>query len=222
MTNDKSRAILNLAIVVIFAALVNWVSYQFYPDYSGPITATLTVLLCTTLLWRNHQKWSDLGLRRLENPSKLLWQVPLVLVSSIAALAITNQLLSLLIEIPAPVQQSRFEGMAGNVPMFLMWVAYGWIVGGFMEEMIFRGFILNHVLKIFEGSKSKVYIAVFSQAFLFGLVHFYNRGIFGALMILIAGMVIGFLYIKFGKNLWPMILAHGIMDTLSFLEDFLA
>ncbi len=112
--------------------------------------------------------------------------------------------------------------MAGNVPMFLMWVAYGWIVGGFMEEMIFRGFILHHVLKIFEGSRSKFFIAVFSQAFLFGLVHFYNRGIIGGLMILIAGLVIGFLYLRFGKNLWPVILAHGIMDTLSFLEDFLA
>ena len=56
--------------------------------------------------------------------------------------------------------QSRFVDMAGNFPMFLMWVLIGWMVGGFFEEMIFRGFILGHLEKIFGHFKWATALAV--------------------------------------------------------------
>jgi membrane protease YdiL (CAAX protease family) len=89
--------------------------------------------------------------------------------------------------------------------------------------MIFRGFLFGHIEKIFGYFRWATAVAVIGQAFLFcGLVHFYNRGLVGGLTIFCVGLVLGVLYIKLGRNLWPLILAHGIIDTLSFLEDFLA
>ncbi len=220
MSKSQRIVLRTLITVVFFGAIINWWSYQILPNFSGPITATLVVLLCTFLLRKNSTKWTDFGLSKVERPIKLLWQVPLVMVLTIAAGILANLLFSSLFEIQS-ISQSRFEELEGNLPLFLMWSTIGWIVGGFMEEMIFRGFLLGHFEKLFIGHNWAIIAAVCLQAFLFGVIHFYNRGIVGGLTIFVVGLVLGLLYIKLGRNLWPLILAHGIIDTLSFLEDYL-
>jgi len=220
MSESQKSVLRNLIIVVLFGATINLLSYQILPNYSGPITATLVVLLCTFLLRKENKRWSDFGLSKMEKPIKLLWQVPLVLILTIAAGLLASLLISSFFEVD-PVIQSRFKEIEGNLSLFLMWSTIGWIVGGFMEEMIFRGFLIGHFEKLFKDSKWATILAICSQAFLFGAIHFYNRGITGGFPIFIVALVLGLLYIKLGRKLWPLILAHGIVDTLSFLEDFL-
>ncbi len=220
MSKSPKTISLILLSVILFAGIVNWFSYQFFPHYAGPITATLVVIWCTLILRKYDEKWADYGLTKVKSPIRLLWQVPLVLVLTIAAGVLANFLFSSLFE-TNPVSQSRFEGMEGNLVLFLMWVAIGWMVGGFFEEMIFRGFLLNHFEQLFGKTNRATFMAICSQAFLFGLIHFYNRGWAGGFTIFVVALVMGLLYIRLGRNLWPLILAHGIVDTLSFLEDYL-
>jgi membrane protease YdiL (CAAX protease family) len=218
----KSQTILlkNILTIILSGILLNWLTYQLAPDYSGPITATLLVIICTIIIRKSKEKWTDYGLIQVEKPVTLLWKVPLIMILTIAAGVIASKVFSSIFESSA-IAQSRFEGMEGNLTMFLTWVVIGWVVGGFFEEMIFRGFLLNNFEKLFGKTQRATILAVLSQAFLFGLVHFYNRGIVGGLTIFVVAIVLGFLYIRLGRNLWPLIIAHGIIDTLSFLEDFL-
>jgi membrane protease YdiL (CAAX protease family) len=60
-------------------------------------------------------------------------------------------------------------------------------------------------------------MAVLLQAVLFGAVHAYNRGLFGFLVLGAVGAVLGTFYLVFQRNLWPVILAHGLGNTLGFL-----
>lgn len=210
----------SLIIVISFGAVVNFLVYQFQPDLAGPITASSLMLVSSILLYNDGLRWSDLGLRKMRKPYRLIWQVPTTFILTLAAALIGNFLFSSVFGEVVPYQ-TRFEGMEGNVMMFIKWVVIGWIVGGFFEELIFRGFLLHYFEKVFESNKYATLIAVLAQGFIFGLVHFYNRGIVGALSIFIVSLVLGSLYLKFKRNLWPLILAHGIMDTLSFLEEFL-
>ncbi|GMN09561.1 hypothetical protein MTsPCn9_16040 [Croceitalea sp. MTPC9] len=220
MLNTQNKASLNLWIVVLSGCFLNRLTYQFLPDYSGPITATILIILCTVLIKSSKQQWSEYGLLKPKKPLRLLWKVLLVMVLTIAAGVLASKVFGSLFDSNA-IAQTRFEGMEGNIPMFVMWVVIGWVVGGFFEEMIFRGFLLNNFEKLFDRSKWATVLAIIAQAFLFGLVHFYNRGIVGGLTIFTVAIVLGILYIRFGRNLWPLIIAHGIIDTLSFLEDFM-
>ncbi|RDY59912.1 CPBP family intramembrane glutamic endopeptidase [Flagellimonas nanhaiensis] len=210
----------SILFVIIAGAIINFTTYQLTQDYAGPITAICIALICTWILAQNKMGWSDFGLRKMEKPIRLLWQVPMTFVLTILAAAGSSYLFSMVFGDPIP-DQSRFEGMEGNLPMFIKWVLISWVVGAFLEEMIFRGFVLNVVEELMENFKYPTTVAVLSQGFLFGLVHFYNRGIVGALIIFSISLVLGFLYIKFRRNLWPLILAHGIMNMLSFIGEYM-
>jgi membrane protease YdiL (CAAX protease family) len=210
----------NLLIVILSGGILNWLIYQFFPDYSGPITATLLFIVCTVLIKKSNGKWAEYGFLKPNKPVSLLWKAPMVMILTIVTGVLASKGFSWVFESNA-LAQTRFEGLEGNLPLFLLWVVIGWVVGGFFEEMIFRGFLLNNFEKLFGKNRNAITLAILSQAFIFGLAHFYNRGIVGGLTIFVVAIVLGILYIKFGRNLWPLIIAHGIIDTLSFLEDFL-
>ena len=54
---------------------------------------------------------------------------------------------------------------------------------------------------------------------MFGLSHF-GQGITGVSENFIDGMILGALYLKFGRKLAVPIIAHGVTDTVDFLLIF--
>jgi uncharacterized protein len=62
--------------------------------------------------------------------------------------------------------------------------------------------------------------AVVAQALLFGAAHFYlgTRGIATAFA---AGLVYGLVYVCNGRNFLPLIVTHGLTDTMSLLAIYL-
>jgi membrane protease YdiL (CAAX protease family) len=58
-------------------------------------------------------------------------------------------------------------------------------------------------------------LAVVLQALLFGLSH-YKQGQTGVLLACVVGLVCGIFYAR-GCNLWPLIVCHGLLDTLSLV-----
>ena len=58
------------------------------------------------------------------------------------------------------------------------------------------------------------------QAILFGLIHWY-QGIPGIVLTGTVGLIFGAFYFLPGRNLWPLILAHGIINSISFTIIFL-
>ena len=65
-----------------------------------------------------------------------------------------------------------------RIPTYMMWVFFAIAVGGFAEEMIFRGFLINRVETLLTNKapilKSSVLsiIAIILPALLFGFAHF--------------------------------------------------
>jgi membrane protease YdiL (CAAX protease family) len=53
----------------------------------------------------------------------------------------------------------------------------------------------------------------------FGLVHFYE-GPLGILLTGLTGLLFGLIYMRSGRNLWVAIIAHGLVNTLTFLLIF--
>jgi len=113
---------------------------------------------------------------------------------------------------PTPVP-SFMAYVRGNVSGFLLWLAIGLGVGGFMEELLFRGFLLNRVAEMLGGSSSALGVGIVAQAVLFGLLHLYaapSCACSRASRRWRAGIV----YLLVKRNLWPLIVAHAVWNSV--------
>jgi membrane protease YdiL (CAAX protease family) len=114
-----------------------------------------------------------------------------------------------------PAQRlEAFAGLQGNLAFYLvLLIPIAWGTAAFGEEIIFRGFILRRLADAFGGGRAAELGALLAQAALFGIGHAYlgPRGVLNAGAL---GLLAGMCYLINGRNLWPVIVAHGLVDTV--------
>lgn len=92
----------------------------------------------------------------------------------------------------------------GQVVLMMLFVA-------FYEELVARGALLARCQALLGG----IWLPVLLSSLLFGLGHAY-QGWMGVLQTMLAGVVLARLTLYWG-TLWPAILAHGALNSLSLL-----
>jgi membrane protease YdiL (CAAX protease family) len=105
------------------------------------------------------------------------------------------------------------EGDLGNYLLFL--IPIGWGTAAFGEELLVRGFLLARFSAL-VGTAWGVVL----QAGLFTLGHAY-QGVTGMVNIFAVGLILGVVTLRAGGNLWPAIVAHGLIDTLGLTLIYL-
>ena len=113
------------------------------------------------------------------------------------------------------LDEKTFAALKGNLPLFLMIVPSIWLFAAFGEEFLFRGYLLTRLAQIFGGSRAAWILAVIGQAIAFGLAHWY-QGPVGMFPIAVGAALSGAVSVIWGRNLWPVMIAHGLIDTLGF------
>lgn len=102
--------------------------------------------------------------------------------------------------------------LRGNLGAYLLWLGIGWVVGGLLEETLFRGFLLTRVAALVgSGSLGKL-LGLLTTSLAFGLCHLY-QGWSGVLSTSLIGAVFGVIFLGSGRNLWYPILTHGFVNT---------
>lgn len=113
-----------------------------------------------------------------------------------------------------------------SMEIILFIVAMGMV--GIAEELIFRGVLLNGCLDFFgESTVSSIRKAIVISSFIFGVFHIFNvligasltGSIVQAINAIVLGMMLGAIYVRSGKNLWPCIVIHGFHDCVSFMQS---
>jgi uncharacterized protein len=174
------------------------------------------IAAATLLLRFSGRRWADAGLRKVK-PLRFLLGIPLGLA---AAFAIAFALSKLGIEgTPAG---DWYLALRGNLALYLFFlIPVTWGTAAFGEEMLFRGFFLDALLRLF-GSSGPIAttIAIIVQAVIFGLLHLY-QGPAGAAVAGALGLVLGFIWWYSGRNLWAGIVVHGILDSVSITVLYL-
>lgn len=102
--------------------------------------------------------------------------------------------------------------LKGNPVLLAKRVALSVVIVGPVEEFIFRGFLFLRLTKLFGGSTVAVVAALLLQAGLFGLSHAYQH-LFGIVLTTSLGIFFGFLYVMLRRNLWTIIIGHGVYDA---------
>ncbi|MGY8915563.1 MAG: CPBP family intramembrane glutamic endopeptidase [Flavobacteriales bacterium] len=111
---------------------------------------------------------------------------------------------------------SKFGDLKGNWNRFFLIIPFIWLES-MLEELLDKGFLMNWIEKLFSMTSLATVIAVVLQAIIFGFRHsndFSERSI----TVGIIGLIMGIAYVNFGRNLWPLIIAHCILNSISMVE----
>ena len=209
---SKLVLLLELAIVALI----------FLADLHGHVffSKTLYLFLFAWLALRLRRKgWRDVGLVR-----PVSWRNA-VLAGVLAGAGI--ELLELFVTQPLLVKftgkmpdLSLFYQLHGNARLLLLGLVLTWTVAAFGEEMVNRGYLMNRVADLGNGSRAMWAVSLVVVSAVFGWGHFY-QGVTGQVENAIDGLLLGALYLACGRNLWAPIIAHGVTDTVDMLLLFL-
>jgi len=119
-----------------------------------------------------------------------------------------------------PLDYSFFKQLNGNTVAFLLSLPLVWIMGGFFEEVIFRGFLLNQLIRILGNNKLAIVISLLVTAVFFGFMHSY-QGVSGIWLTGTIGLMLGIIFIINKRNLWINIMVHGLIDTVAMTVFYL-
>jgi uncharacterized protein len=184
--------------------------------YAGPISLLASVLVASWCLRRNSESWSELGLKKPAKLGKMLMWSLILLVLTMASGIVIELIVSTAIgdraESIDPRYANRFADLPGNLASYLYWVVVSWVVGGFLEEMLFRGMLISRFERLFSAFPFASWTAVLLQSILFGQQHYYYQGWSGALATGGLALISGVFYLLLKRTLWPLILSHGMAN----------
>ena len=190
----------------------------------GPIAVNLAyvlgILLASLVLRSRGTGWREIGLARPHSWRRtVLLGVGLAAGTILAIVALRGIRLNLPGPAIGPSDQSQYNPLRGDLPLLLTMLALSWTTIAFGEEMLFRAFLTSGLAGLFQPSKARWALALVGSSVAFGLIH-YDWGLAGMVETTLMGLFLGFAYLRTGRNLWVMIVAHGLMNTLKFVLVF--
>lgn len=115
-----------------------------------------------------------------------------------------------------PHDYSIVEGVRGSLQGLILTVLLIWVTVAFMEEILFRGFLMTELVKVLGSSGWALTANIVFTSVVFGLAHWY-QGRSGVLSSGTIGLLISLMFVYSGFNLWLVILVHGFIDTTYLL-----
>jgi hypothetical protein len=199
---------------------------EIYFSQIGFIANALLTSLSTLVIasWRMKVRgvtWKQLGLAKPTNLATTLMHTVIILVTVVATIITFEVLKDQLPFVIAPDTSnesavSKFGALKGNFALLLGILPFIWIES-FLEELLDRGFMMNWFEGLFSKTSINIILAVLIQAAIFGFRHSYDLSA-RSITVGLIGLVMGIAYYSFGRNLWPLIIAHCVLNTMSMLE----
>lgn len=183
-----------------------------------PLRMLAVVLLATWLLRLDGRGWRDVGLTW---PTRIRRGTVLVIggyvvIALLSGLVLKGVLPALHLAPPSAAPLSKVHGDPVEYAFWMLPMTWG--SAAFGEEMLFRGFIFDR-LRVLVGDRGAS-LALALQAIVFGAAHMS----LGASSMIVAGTIgaaMGGIYLLAGRKLWPCILLHGLIDSVSVTVVFL-
>lgn len=198
-----------LGDIGVIAFLILFPHFVPLPFYSYAIVC---LLLIWFLLRREGKTFRDIGLSQ----NRLTIRTCLIGIASALIWVCFMQfvyipMIKYLFAVP---DYTEYNFIKGSISKLIMIIIAAWCIGGFYEEIVFRGYIQSLLGKRFtRGSR---FWTISGTSLLFGLYH-WQQDIFGMVAAVMGGLFWGFLYKKFDDNLWIPILSHAVFDTITLV-----
>lgn len=219
--NNYKGFLIDLIIYISIMFLVREIYIPKVGFIANGLFWSFTTLVVAT--WRMRIRgvsWKELGLSKPKNFGKTIGISAIILVTVIISL-ITFEIIkdhlpfSLASDTSSESAVSKFGDLKGNWLLFFSIIPMV-LIESFLEELLDRGFLINWFEKLFSKTSIATILAVLFQATIFGFRHSYDLSE-RSLTVGIIGLIMGIAYVKFGRNLWPLIIAHCILNSISMV-----
>jgi membrane protease YdiL (CAAX protease family) len=181
-------------------------------------TLYILVLGCVSL-WVRRTGWRNIGLSKFRS-----WGTTVTLG---VGCGILIELFELFVSQPGLIwltgkkpDLSDFQALTGNLGYMLIALGLTWTLAAFGEEMVYRGYVMNRAADLGRGTRGAWVTSLIVVNLAFGLAHTY-QGITGVVENALDGAILGWIYLRTGRNLSVPIIAHGVTDTVDLLLIFL-
>ena len=208
-----------LAVAFALKALFTVIFWKF----AGPVSLIVLLALLTFYFRFKGLSWRDFGLIKLNGFRDYLYLLPKVILTFMVFAMAMGLIqfaqetfdLAFMNDVGDGFEQ-RFGDIRGSLPMFILWVVIAWTAAAFGEEMAFRGYLVTRLNTALGESRLAMFAAIVIAALIFGFGHYYYQGLRGFVMITIVAIVFGLMFVLFKRNLYPVVIVHGLVDTMGF------
>jgi len=182
-----------------------------------PIAIIMMLVMIHFLLKSRGSSWQTIGLSKPDSIVKTIgFGILIAVVAFIVAIGVEQGMSAL------GHQQNLtiFSFIEGDfVAYILMATVISWFAAGLGEEVVFRGLVMRNLAEVFGGENRAWIIAAVLQALIFGAFHMY-QDIAGGVATGTIALIFGLAYYKL-RSLWPVIIAHGLIDTYGMTVFYL-
>jgi membrane protease YdiL (CAAX protease family) len=170
--------------------------------------------LCTAMLRYQGRRWSELGFRwRGLRPGPLLVGGLLGVAYAAANLGLIGPLLARLLD--ARPDLSGFAFVRTHLSGYLIALAMAWVIGGFYEELVFRGFLHDALMRYLPSGRGRPLAAMLLTTLVFALYH-WQLGAFGVANALVFALFAAAVRARWPANLAYVIGFHACADMGAF------
>jgi membrane protease YdiL (CAAX protease family) len=192
---------------------------------AGSLAMWCGVLVATFLMRRRGASWRDLGLSWPKGAkswaSTVGWAL-VAIVSVFAAMGLVIEPITTALGLETPASAAdRFQVLMGHPGRLIAYlVVVVWLGAALGEELQMRGFVLNRLADLFGRGKAGWGAAVATQAVVFGSLHVY-QGLHGVISMTVIGAVLALVYLGSGRRLLPVVIGHGVINTIILVALYL-
>tara|TARA_R110000868_G_C10939210_1_gene766940 strand:+ start:2241 stop:2954 length:714 start_codon:yes stop_codon:yes gene_type:complete len=228
ISNDLTKPINHkgfLFDLIIYISVMFLIREIYFPSVgfiiNGLFWSFSTLVIATWRMKVRNISWKDLGLRKPESFKKTIFVtigILIAIVLSIMAFEMIKDYLPFSLEQKnySEKSASKFGNLKGNWLLFFT-IMPAVLLESMLEELLDRGFLINWFEKLFSKTTIATILAVILQALIFGFRHSYDLSD-RSIRVGLIGLIMGIAYVKFGRNLWPLIIAHCILNTMSMVD----
>jgi len=220
LDQHKKAALIDVLLVLATLVVVKQALLPFSQLLAGPASTASAMVVSTAILWRRQRTWHELGMRWRVGIKSSIKYTLVAFLAIIATATLSKELATHLFG--AKTSSGRFDFVVGNPYGYLLVMALVWTHSAFFEEMLFRAFLIGRGSEILGGGRWAGAMVLITMSAFFGYRHFYYQGLHGALVTGAIGFSMGVMYLWFGRrNLLPLIVAHGLVNSISQTQRFL-
>lgn len=195
--------LVRLASTAVVISLV----FSRWPSF--PWNMPLVGLLGISLVWLETRSLASAGMQRQPVLRSLAW-IALLFVGTLLIGMVISPLIDHLTGTTA--DYSIYGELQGNLPAVIQLIAAAWLSAALGEELVFRVFLMHQLQALLGRFRFGNTAAILLGGVAFGLAHA-SQGISGIVQTGIVGALFGYVYLRSGRNLWVLVLAHGLVDT---------
>lgn len=215
-------------IAIVFAVMlgIKEVADNMAITGAGSIAMWCGIIVATVLLKRRNETWRGLGLVLPTGFREWAITVGLALLAVVLVIVFMAFILSPISDYfgwvtPADAPD-RFAFLLGKPYLFFTYlVGVVWIGAALGEELLMRGFVLNRLADFFGQSRIGWTLAILIHAIFFGLLHIY-QGVPGMVGTGVVAVIFAVIYLLGKRRLLPVIIGHGIINTISLTAYYLS